>query len=267
MLEPAIQTHSVDYANGTIFCQQYGSGPAVVFVHGGACDSSVWQLQVQSLSKQFRVVLLDLPAHGKSLGFGLQNLSMKFYAEAVNQVFNHYGVEKAVVIGHSLGVPVLREFYRSWPEKVCGLVSVDGTLTYKDPGFIGRFVRSLLESPLHGLIWRAMVTRLVGQTLVKKHRDKIVDLMLAAPKELVTSFFREMYSPDTAYCDEVCVPVLALFADTSLKIVEDRRLLQSVNPELQLEEFKGVGHFLMLEKANQVNAMLQELIFRLSETP
>jgi len=57
---------AADVDGAKIHWTSTGSGPAVIFVHGWTCDESSWQGQVPAFSKQYRVITLDLPGHGKS---------------------------------------------------------------------------------------------------------------------------------------------------------------------------------------------------------
>jgi pimeloyl-ACP methyl ester carboxylesterase len=95
----------------------FGKGKtAVVFIHGSSCDMSYWRFQVPAFADKARVVLIDLPGHGKSDKPDLP-YSMGFFARAIDAVLTEEAVDKAVLVGHSLGTPVVREFWRLYPEK------------------------------------------------------------------------------------------------------------------------------------------------------
>src|ERR1700677_903939 len=61
-----------------------GKGPkTVILVHGWTCDETTWKSQVPELSKQYRVVTLDLPGHGRTGSPKDGKLSMDLFARAV----------------------------------------------------------------------------------------------------------------------------------------------------------------------------------------
>jgi pimeloyl-ACP methyl ester carboxylesterase len=106
-----------------------GSGAqAVIFVHGWTCDDTSWQGQVQAISQKYRVITLDLPGHGKSGSPKDGRFSMNLFARAVEAVRSEAKVEKAVLVGHSMGTPVIREYALMYPQRVAGLVLVDGLI-------------------------------------------------------------------------------------------------------------------------------------------
>src|SRR5438552_3763306 len=99
---------------------------AVILVHGWTCDETSWDAQVPALSKKYRVITLDLPGHGKSDPPKDGKFSMAVFARAVEAVRVEAKVDKAVLVGHSMGTPVIREYARMYPQHVVGLVPVDG---------------------------------------------------------------------------------------------------------------------------------------------
>jgi pimeloyl-ACP methyl ester carboxylesterase len=106
-----------------------GTGPrTLVFVHGWTGSLDMWRLQAPIFAaKGYRVTALDLPGHGRSDAPEL-SYTMALFARAVDAVMRDAGAKRAVLVGHSMGTPVVREFYRLHPEKTEALVAVDGSL-------------------------------------------------------------------------------------------------------------------------------------------
>src|SRR5215208_4004289 len=96
-----------------------GSGrTTLVLVHGWTCDSSSWASQVPALSKKYRVLTLDLPGHGESGAPKDGKFSMDLFARAVEAVRAEAGTDKIVLVGHSMGAPVIRQYARLFPQHV-----------------------------------------------------------------------------------------------------------------------------------------------------
>src|SRR5690242_2933628 len=111
-----------------IHYKNFGAGKdAIMLVHCWTCNLELWRDHIPELSKRARVVALDLPGHGLS-DKPETTYSMDFFADAIDAVMKDAGVEHAVLIGHSMGTPVIRQFYRKYPQKTLGLVIVDGAL-------------------------------------------------------------------------------------------------------------------------------------------
>jgi pimeloyl-ACP methyl ester carboxylesterase len=95
-----------------IHYQVAGSGPqTLLFVHGWSCDLSVWRLQVPAFASKARVIVIDLPGHGRSDAPDIP-YTMDLFAKAVDAVLRDAGLSRAILIGHSMGTPVVRQFYR-----------------------------------------------------------------------------------------------------------------------------------------------------------
>lgn len=98
-----------------------GKGPAVVFLHGFPMDSRVWEKFADSFTKSFTVITIDLPGFGNSEIITKQH-NMTLMAEAVEAILLHEHIEKATVVGHSMGGYVSLAFAEAYPEKLNGLV-------------------------------------------------------------------------------------------------------------------------------------------------
>src|SRR5262245_49467433 len=84
---------------------------ALVFVHGWTADLTSWRYQVPAFDGKVRLVLIDLPGHGKS-DKPKVDYTMDLFAKAVDAVMSDAGVKKAVLAGHSMRTPVAGQCYR-----------------------------------------------------------------------------------------------------------------------------------------------------------
>ena len=78
------------------------NGPCIVLLHGFLESLCIWDEFVNELSKDFKVLTIDLPGHGKTENFSEVH-TMEFMAETVKAVLEHLKIEKCVLIGHSMG--------------------------------------------------------------------------------------------------------------------------------------------------------------------
>ena len=119
---------------------------AVVFVHGWCCDHTVWRDQAAAFHGQARLLFIDLPGYGKS-DKPKTDYTLDLFAKGIDAVLRDAGVEHAVPVGHSMGTPVVRQFYRLYPAKTKALVFVDGALRpfAKDPAEAEKFLSRFKE--------------------------------------------------------------------------------------------------------------------------
>lgn len=94
--------------------------PTIVFVHGAANDHSVWALQARYFAHHGSNVLsVDLPGHGKS-GGGARN-SIASIADWLIALLDALGVDRAVLVGHSMGALAALDMAARHPERVRAL--------------------------------------------------------------------------------------------------------------------------------------------------
>ena len=97
--------------------------PTAVFIHGAQNDHSVWALQTRYFAHHgFSVLAVDLPGHGRSKGEPL--VSVEAMADWLTSVLTAAGVQKAVLIGHSMGSLIALETALRAKDKVCGVALV-----------------------------------------------------------------------------------------------------------------------------------------------
>src|SRR5881397_2138691 len=122
------QSHVVSFGTNKIHYVTAGKGNhTIVFVHCWAGNNGFWREQVPALADKARLIRIDLPGHGQS-DKPHADYSMDFFAGAVLAVLRDAHVDKATLVGHSMGTPVICSVYKQAPERVALLVAVDGTL-------------------------------------------------------------------------------------------------------------------------------------------
>lgn len=105
---------------GTLHYETSGSGPAVVLLHGGGLDLTMWDPQVETLSRSFHVIRYDSRGHGRSTA-PMGPYSM---VEDLRRVLDHLGVQQAHVVGLSMGGGVALDFASAYPERALTLTLV-----------------------------------------------------------------------------------------------------------------------------------------------
>ncbi len=108
--------------NGIPVCwYDRGEGKPIVLLHGYLESGEVWQPLAELLSREFRVIAIDLPGHGRS-GIAGEEHTMEFLAGAVRAVIADAGEDRVLMVGHSLGGYAALAFAELWPELLSGYV-------------------------------------------------------------------------------------------------------------------------------------------------
>ena len=119
--------------------------PVLVFCYGMMCSDLHWSHQVRHFRRRYAVLTLDYRGHQKSPApHDLTTLNLPQFAQDTAQLLEHLAIERAVVIGHSMGVNVALEIARRFPQKIAGLVLANGTLRY--PFQISTFHQLIYQS-------------------------------------------------------------------------------------------------------------------------
>jgi pimeloyl-ACP methyl ester carboxylesterase len=97
-------------------------GAPLVFIHGAGDSHLVWNGQLAALGEIARAFALDLPGHGRSIGAG--RATILDYAMVVREFLDALSIERAVVVGISMGGAIAQTLALEFPERVMGLVLV-----------------------------------------------------------------------------------------------------------------------------------------------
>jgi len=101
--------------------------PPVVLLHGWCVNSYVnWGSAYDSLADQHRLIMIDLPGHGHGLRND-DNFSLSTSSDIVERVLDELAIERAIVVGYSLGGAVAQLTAKRIPERVAGLVLASTT--------------------------------------------------------------------------------------------------------------------------------------------
>jgi pimeloyl-ACP methyl ester carboxylesterase len=247
----------------TLHSSSHGIGPkTVILVHGWTCDDTTWDAQVPALSKQYRVLTLDLPGHGKSGSPKDGLFSMELFARAVEAVRNEAKAEKVVLVGHSMGTPVVVQYARMFPDHTAALVFVDGLVRIgtgaasapNPQQFAGSDGRKARENMIRGMF---------SASTTPAMQSHILNMMLGAPEATAVGAMKATWGFPSPKDEVIKVPVLGLYADHSR--LADLDFMKTTYPKLQYIEIPGTGHFLMMEKPDEFNrhvlAFLKTLSF------
>jgi pimeloyl-ACP methyl ester carboxylesterase len=237
--------------------------PSLVFVHGWSCDRSYWASQMESFSEDFRVVAVDLGGHGGSTFGHREAWTIASFGGDVATVVKALGLQRVILIGHSMGGDVVADAAKRLKGRVVGLVWLD---TYSKLGsFRTPEQREALIAPFRANFAQTTETFVRGMfppTADKKLVDRVATDMASAPQQVALQSMESSFSNDRlmpALLEELKLPVIAINPESSRT---DRASMERYGVEVV--EMPGVGHFLMMEAPERFNPILRETIDRLS---
>lgn len=244
------------------FDMQGEGEPALVFIHGWSNNRSIWDAQVSHFSERYKVVTIDLPGFGES-GNNRSNWTMASFGEDVATVIKKINLEQVVLVGFSMGGPVVVEAANKVPDRVTGVVLVDNMhdveKMYPPP------VISYIDSVFMDLITHPTSEKLVGSGFYKKNPEASFERVLSMLKDASRIGWRESlldylrwHNEDIATALQKCqVPVMAINSDMEPTNVEAFRKLV---PSYQAKIVPDVGHVIMWDAPEEFNRLLEENI-------
>ena len=108
---------TISYRGGTLYYRDEGSGAPVMLVHGFAEDGAIWDKVAAGLRSACRLLIPDLPGSGRS-SFLAEGTTMESMAAALKNVLDQEGIDRCVLIGHSMGGYITLSFSELFPERV-----------------------------------------------------------------------------------------------------------------------------------------------------
>jgi pimeloyl-ACP methyl ester carboxylesterase len=241
-------------------------------VHGYLCSHEDWRFQLESLRDRHEVVACDLRGHGATPGRP-QECSIEHFAGDVAALANNLELEKYVLIGHSMGCRVVLEANRIAPERVAGIVLIDGSrFATGDPDAAEASARAAIERAG----FKAFAEDLFRQMFLEQTpaTERLVQRAVRQGAEIGPALWPRSARWDAGSLEPalaaVRAPVLVIQTTTRDPQTGKRGpmqrgqtspwldLLKSRLGAVRIEVLPGLGHFPQLEAPDEVNRLIAE---------
>jgi pimeloyl-ACP methyl ester carboxylesterase len=252
----------------TLAHEDRGSGPALVLVHGHPFDRRMWAPQLESLARDLRVIAPDLPGYGVSPPRGTTT-AMRALADAVLELLDELGVERAAVCGLSMGGLVAMELGLGHPDRSTGLILAATTAAppSADDARARRGTAEQLERD--GMLGHAldMAGRLFGPAARRDPSitEPIVRMMLhAQPAGAAAALRGRAERPDySTLLRDLRVPALVIAGDQDTFADEDVvEQLVGALPDPEVLRLPGIGHLPNLEAQREFDDAVRAFVVR-----
>ena len=268
-----------------------GSELTVVFVHGYALNLDCWHFQRAAYRGLVRTVFYDQRSHGRSGRSTDGHATIEQLGRDLRRILDEVvGDGPVVLVGHSMGGMSIVALAEEWPElfgdRVVGIALISTTAGGLDPHrMVAPYVPTALGSTL-GLRTIATLARghravdgvrrltrplatvvtdqfAFGDAVPAGYIEFVDDMLARTPFEVIADFFPSFGTLDkfetVQALGHIPVSVICGTADRLTSIGHSRKL-QSRIPGSRLLECEGAGHMVILERHEQVNAELDQLL-------
>lgn len=220
--------------------QEFGAGEPVILLHGLAGSSKWWSNNVQALARQFQVYVLDIT------GFGRRRGSQRFMLETASRYLagwmDQVDIERAHLIGHSMGGFIAADLAAEHPERVDRLVLVDAALFPTGFG-VTRSLRGL---------WRG----------ARKLPPKFVpiltaDLLRSGPVTVLKTGHEVLTTDIRSQLNRITSPTLVIWGehDTVVPLEIGQYLNQQI-PDSDFHVISSAGHNPMWDRPEDFNRLV-----------
>ena len=234
------------------------AGTPAVLLHGFGGDMGTWLFNQDALAAERRVVVFDLPSHGESEPLPEASASVEAIADLVDAALDALQVERAHLVGHSLGGAVALILAAARPERVASLallapagLGLDISTEYLD-GYVAADRRKSMKETLAKLFadQQAVTAAMVENVLRFKRRDGVSETLATLAQRLGRNGRQSLNLSDALA--RVTVPVLAIWGGKDAIVP----LPQDWPANLRVQKIEGAGHMPMMEAAGEVNRLL-----------
>lgn len=239
---------TVQGGGGSILVEEHGEhGLPLLLVHGMAGDVGFWGEMVSALGGRHRLIIPELRGHGRSAPAHDGDYSIVAHAEDMLAVLDQLAVERVVVIGHSFGASVAIELAASAPDRVAGLVVVDGAGDFSlvPPEALAGFLAGLEDEATYAETVEGAFDVALERARPETER-RVRAAILAAPWPMVRAMYRSLlaYRP-TPRLDAYPGPVLLVTAPVNASAFA----LHELRPQLPRHFVDEVSHWIMMDDA------------------
>lgn len=248
-----------------MFVHDAGSGFPVVFIHGYPLNHTIWENQ-DILSDSFRIIEPDLPGFGTSSA--MSGLHMTEYADIVTGILDERKIDKAVVIGHSMGGYIALAFAERFEKRLSGLGLVCSQAgADSEEGKAGR----LKNAERVGTEGFEFIIETMSEKLLSAASDQndaslklqLKSIMKLSSAEGVINALKAMAARKDQFdtLKKLSIPVwIAAGADDALIPSEKSEQMTKTVKQVSYDLFDACGHMPMMEKPLEFNLALRKFL-------
>lgn len=232
-----------------------GEGPPLLLIHGAASSHLVWGAQLRSLSVRGRVLALDLPGHGRSDPPG--EATIEGYREACLGFLEALGMERVVLVGHSMGGAIALSLALARPDLVASLVLVATGARLR----VAPAILSGLLADREGTA-RIVVANSLSARAGEELRQRSLAEFLSCPAPVAAADFAACDAFDVSErLSGLPVPTLVVSGSEDLLTPARRTdFLVAAIPGARAARIEGAGHSVMIERPEVVDRVVLEFL-------
>lgn len=268
-------TEQVDIGDMTLslYHHENPGKPVIVMLHGYSADKNVWPRFARHLTDDYDIIIPDMAGHGDSPFNPQWNYGMPAQAQRLARLLDRMGVDKAHLIGNSMGGFLTATFAIRYPQKTRSATMVDpaGVMSPQPSDMMNMLAQGHNPFMIHD---RAEFDDFYAMTMEQPPLVPDIVLEAVAQKYIarraeLRKIFDDFHASDylEEHLPELKAPAMLWWGDHDrLLHVSSVAVWQAGVPQLQVHIFPGIGHMPMMEVPAEAAQRYADFLHRIQET-
>ncbi len=245
-----------------------GAGLPILFIHGHPFNQSMWDPQIDALTRKYRVITCDIRGYGASEVPAAEATTLDTLADDIAALLDHLNIPTAVVAGLSMGGQIAMAFADQYPQRLAGLI-LAATFPQADTPEAASTRRATADRFIaQGSIPPGieMLPKLLAPATIKNHPEialQVLTMIAHTPPAGAAAALRgrAQRKDYTSTLRNITVPTLIIVGTEDAYTNPDtaKQMQQSI-PNSRLEIFPGIGHLPNLEATDHFNAFIHDFL-------
>jgi 3-oxoadipate enol-lactonase len=240
-----------------LYYETHGAGAALVLAHGGGGSHMSWWQQVPAFADNYQVVTFDHRGFGHSQE-AADGPGANAFVEDLRGLLDHLGIEKATLVGQSMGGWTVLGFATTYPHRAHSLVLCDTTAGMDDADVHAEQKR-IAGRASGGLIPRAFAPDFGEREPALHFLYSEINRLNNLPEKLLAGLFHLRFSPDQLVQHRI--PTLMIWGEQDMLIpASAMELMKRRVPHARTALVRGGGHSVYFEKGAEFNSILSDFL-------
>jgi len=251
--------------NLTVSYSDHGpdDAPVIIFIHGFPLNKSMWNIQVETLKENYRVITYDIRGHGNS-DAGIDEFFIELFVIDLLRLMEKLKIEKSILCGLSLGGYIALNAALKYPDRFDGLILNDTQCIADTPEIKENRCNAIISIKEKGVEQYAdeIIKKLFAQETFTKNKnviDAVREMIISTPKQSLCNTLHALAERKET-CDqlpEINIPVLIMVGqeDKITPIAAAQQMHEKILNS-KLEIIQQAGHLSNLENLTAFNTHL-----------
>lgn len=241
-------------------------GEWLVLLHGISGSTRCWKYQINEFNKHFKVLNLDMAGHGQSTALECEKYNGTIIANHVRLLMDELGIEKAHMLGLSLGTIVQQYFCELFPERVISLIFASPICK---PNYLSKFFNSFAEKVFLKIFHKDTYLKLMANMMLPgkahmKSRKFFLQETLKMSETEFNKWWKVVVQGDHFFfLTQYDIPSLIVVGSKDFCFFSDAVALKKKFTNCEFKVIKNAGHVFIFQKANEFNQMVVEFVHSL----